>query len=225
MIQKRVLVIGLGRLGTSLVEELWDTNVDILVIDKSAIAIDAVKDKASAAFVADGSDPQVLASVGGKELDVAVVTYGEDFEATVLAVSALAQMRVPAIIARGATERQATVLRAVGATRVVLVEDEMGRRLAPEVLSPASAALMEYASSLRVFPWTASGPYVSKTLAELDLRRRYQLNVLGYWREAAPAPGKKPRLIVPGPDYRIEAGDTLLLIGMGEMVERFLGEA
>jgi trk system potassium uptake protein len=223
MKQKRVLVIGLGRLGTSLVEELWDTNVDIVVVDKSDVAVDSVKDKASAAFVADGSDPSVLASLGAKELDVAVVTYGEDFESTVLAVSSLAQLRVPTIIARAATERQGSVLTAVGATRVVLVENEMGRRLAPEVLSPASSALAEYASALRVVPWVASGPFVGKTLAELDLRRRFALNVLGYWRET-PAVGRKPRLVIPGPDYRVEKDDTLLLIGMGDDVERFLAE-
>lgn len=220
MKRKRVLVIGLGRMGVSLVEELWDTNVEILVIDKSEAAVDVVKEKASAAFVADGSDPRVLARIGAKDLDVAVVTYGEDFEASVLAVSTLAQLSIPTIIARGATERQATVLRAVGATRVVLVENEMGRRLAPEVLSPASAALTEYASSLRVVPWVASGPLVGKTLAELDLRRRHQINVLGYWREVTS--GGKPRLVLPGPDYRVEIGDTLLLIGMHDEVERFL---
>lgn len=224
MKQKRVLVIGLGRLGTSLVEELWDTNVDIVVLDKSEAAVDAVKDKTSAAFVADGSDPQVLASLGARELDVAVVTYGEDFESTVLAVSSLVQLKVPTIIARAATERQASVLTAVGATRVVLVEQEMGRRLAPEVLSPASAALLEYASSLRVVPWVASGPFVGNTLAQLDLRKRFGLNVLGYWRGGAPSGSRKQRLNIPGPDYRVEPGDTLLLIGQGEDVERFLAQ-
>ena len=103
MKNKRALVIGLGRFGTSLVDELFDTSVEIAVIDKSAAAVDALKDRVSAAFVADGSDPGVLESVGAREMDVAVVTYGEDFEATVLAVATLAQMKVPAIMARAAT--------------------------------------------------------------------------------------------------------------------------
>ena len=218
----RVLIVGLGRLGTSLVDELADTKVELVVVDKSAAAVDAVKDRASAAFVADGSDPAVLESIGASEMDVAVVTYGEDFEASVLAVASLVQAKVKRVLARGANERQASVLRAVGATRVILVEDEMGRRLAPEVLSPASSDLVEYASSFRVVPWSPTGNVVGKTLAELDLRRRHEITILGYWREGSATGGRKSRPLLPGPDYRVEAADTLLIIGLHDAVERFL---
>jgi trk system potassium uptake protein TrkA len=218
----RILVIGLGRFGSSLVSELFDTGVEIAVIDKSSTAVDALKDRVGAAYVADGSDPAVLESIGAQEMDVAVVTYGEDFEATVLAVSTLAQMKVPAILARAATERQATVLRSIGATRVVLVEDEMGRRLAPEVLSPVAAQLVDYASSFRVLPWTPTPTFIGKTLAELDMRRKHEISVLGYWRGRIPTGGKRVKPHIPGPDYRIEAGDTLLLIGLHDAIESFL---
>lgn len=224
MKQKTVLVVGLGPMGSSLVEELWHTHVEIVVIDRSATAVDAVKDKASAAFVADASDPQVLEGVGAKDLDVAIVTFGEDFEATVLTVATLAQLKVPTIIARAKSERQAAVLRAVGATRVVLVESEMGRRLAPEVLSPASSDLMELAAAFRVVPWSARGACVGRTLAEIDLPRRYEVTVLGYWRGPAAELARQRRLKAPGADYRLEEGDTLLLIGLGTAVEKFLAE-
>lgn len=221
MRKKRVLVIGLGRLGTSLVDELFDTGVEVAVIDKSAAAVDAVKDKVSAAFVADGSEPNVLESVGAREMDVAAITHGEDFETTVLAVATLAQLKVPAIFARVATERQAAVLRSVGATRVVLVESEMGRRLAPEVLSSAASELMEQAAAFRVLPWAAHGSFLGRSLADLDLPRRYEVTVLGYWR-GREAAARKQRLERPTPDYRVAAGDTLLLIGLADALERFL---
>jgi len=225
MKHKRVLVIGLGGLGRSLVEELWDTHVEIMVIDKSESAIDAVKDKAGAAFVADGSDPGVLEGVGAKDVDVAVITYAEDFESSVLVVASLAQLKVPAIFARASNDRQAAVLRAVGATRVILVEHEMGRRLAPEVLSPVSADLVEYASSFRVVPWEAKGNVLGKTVSEFN-GRYADLNVLGYWREGAAGPlsvfSRKRRPILPAPTERIVAGDTLLLIGLHDAVEKFL---
>ena len=225
MKQKTVLVLGLGPMGSSLVEELWDTNVELIVIDRNAAAVDALKDKASAAFVADASDPGVLEGAIPRELHVAVVSFGEDFEAAVLTVSTLKQLKVPTIIARAKSDRQAAVLRAVGATRVVLVESEMGRRLAPEVLSPASSDLMEQAAAFRVVPWVAQGGVVGRTLADLDLPRRYEVTVLGYWRGPAPAATtRKRRLVPPTAEYRIEEGDTLLLIGLGNAVEKFLAE-
>lgn len=223
MKQKTVLVIGLGPMGAALAEELWDTNVELVVVDKSPLAIDAVKDKASAALVADATDPEVIEGLGARDLSVAVVSFGEDFEAAVLTVSTLAQLKVPTIIARAKNERQAAVMRAVGATRVVLVESEMGRRLAPEVLSPAASDLMEQAAAFRVVPWTAQGPFVGRSLADLDLPRRYEVTVLGYWR-GQDASARKRKLDRPTPDYRVEAGDTLLLIGLASALERFLAE-
>ncbi len=222
MKKKRVLVIGLGRLGTALVDELFDTGVEIAVIDKSAAAVDALKDRVGGAFVADGSDPAVLENVGAGEMDVAVVTYGEDFETTVLAVATLAQLKVPAIVARAGNERQAAVLRSVGATRVVMVEHEMGRRLAPEILSPAAADLADYASSFRVLPWAPTPEFVGKTLLELDLRRKHEITVLGYWRGRTGHGDRKARLTLPSADYRVEATDTLLLIGLHDAIERFV---
>jgi trk system potassium uptake protein len=224
MKQKTVLVIGLGPMGSSLVEELWETNVEIVVVDRSAAAIEAVKDKASAAFVADASDPQVLEGVGARDLHVAIVTFGEDFESAVLTVATLVQLKVPTIIARAKNERQAAVLRAVGATRVVLVESEMGRRLAPEVLSPAASDLMEQAAAFRVVPWAAQGAVIGRTLAELDLPRRHEVTVLGYWRGPEVATMRKRRLDLPTPEYRIDATDTLLLIGLASAVEKFVAK-
>ncbi len=222
MKQQTVLVVGLGPMGASLVEELWDTNAEILVIDKDPAAVDAVKERASAAFVADASEPQVLEGIGARDVNVAAVTFGEDFEAAALTVSTLAQLRIPTIIARAKSDRQAAVLRAVGATRVVLVESEMGRRLAPEVLSPASSELMEEAAAFRVVPWAAAGSAVGRTLADLDLPRRYDVTVLGYWR--GPGSGRKRGVTRPTPDYRVEQGDTLLVIGLAEAIEKFLAE-
>lgn len=222
--QKTVLVVGLGPMGLALVDELWDANVELIIVDKNPTAVEAVKDKASAAFVADASDPQVLEGIGATDLQVAVISFSEDFEATVLTVTTLAQMKVPTIIARAKNERQAAVLRAVGATRTVLVESEMGRRLAPEVLSPASSDLLEQAAAFRVVAWVARGAVVGRTLAELDLPRRYEVTVLGYWRGQASVSASQRNLTPPAAHYRLEEGDTLLVTGLKNAVEKFLAQ-
>jgi trk system potassium uptake protein TrkA len=218
--QRRVLVIGLGRFGNALASELWDTGCELIVIDKDPDAIDAFKSKAGAAFVADANDPGVLESVGAKDVDVAVVTSGEDFEATVLAVSQLSQMGVKTIFARAATERQAHVLRAVGATRAIQIEDEMGHRVAVQVLNPSAVHLMDFATHFRVVPWIAVPEYVGKTLAEAKFRN-FEINVLGYFQREGRSE-QHPKLQLAAPDYRIQTGDTLLLVSEEENLERFL---
>jgi trk system potassium uptake protein TrkA len=217
--QKKVLVIGLGRFGSALANELWDTGCELLVIEKDPETLDPFKAKAAAAFVADANDPGVLESVGAKDVDVAVVTSGEDFEATVLAVSQLAQLGVKTIFARAASERQAHVLRAVGATRALQLEDEMGHRVAVQVLNPTATHLMDFAMHFRVVPWVAVRDYFGRTLAEAKFRT-FEINVLGYFKKDTQA--DRPKLLLPTPDYRIQQGDTLLLVGEEESLERFL---
>jgi trk system potassium uptake protein TrkA len=218
VLNKKVLVIGLGRFGGALAEELWDTNAELIVVDKDPEALDAHKSRASAAFVADASDPGVLENLGARDVDVAVVTSGEDFEATVLCVSQLAQLGVKTIFARAANDRQAHVLRAVGATRAIQVENEMGRRLAVQVLNPVASELMDFAMHFRVMPWVVPAAYVGKALGEL-LLRKFEINVLGYLR---PEPGVKPRMQLPSADYHVAQGDTLLLVSEEESFEHFL---
>jgi trk system potassium uptake protein TrkA len=214
---KKVLVIGVGRFGSALIDELWETGCDLIVVDKDPDAIESVKSKAGAAFVADANDPAVLENIGARDVDVAVVTAGEAFEGVVLCVSHLAELGVKVIFARAANDRQAHVLERVGATRAVQVENEMGRRLAVQVLNPVASNLLDYASHFRVLPWNATSEYVGKTLSSVNFRR-FELNVLGWFGPDSP----KPKLNFAGPEYRIEAGHTLLLVGEEEAIERFL---
>lgn len=220
MAHKRVLVVGLGRFGSALVEELWDTNADVVVVDRDPEAVDAHKSHVSAAFVADATHPGVLEKLGAREMDVAVVTSGEDFEATVLCVSQLSQMGVKTIFARAANDRQAHVLRAVGATRAVQIENEMGSRMAVQVLNPVAAELLDFAMHFRVVPWVVPPACVGKGLAEMKFRS-YEVNVLGYLRPE-PDSKTKPRMHLAAADYKLGAGDTLLLVSEEQALERFL---
>lgn len=214
---KKVLVIGVGRFGGALIEELWETGCDLVVVDRDADAIDSVKSKAAAAFVADATDPAVLENIGAADVDVAVVTAGESFEGVVLCVSELARLGVKVIFARAANDRQAHVLERVGATRAIQVENEMGRRLAVQVLNPVARHLLDFATHFRVIPWNATPAYAGKTLAEASFRG-HELNVLGWFSKDS----AKPKLNFAGADYRIGADHTLLLAGEEEAIERFL---
>lgn len=131
---QRVLVIGIGSFGTALVETLHRNGAEAIVIDENPAALEGVKALAAHAVVADGTDPRVLEAVDARSCDMAVVTFGEDFEASVLTVAALRKLGVREIAARAVNQRQQDVLLAVGATRVIQLEIEGGRRLADEIV-------------------------------------------------------------------------------------------
>ncbi len=218
---KKVLIVGLGRFGNAVATTLWSRGADVTVVDRDPALVDAIKGRAQAAFVADGTEQSVLESVGAREVDVAVVTFGESFESAALAVSTLKALGVREIIARAATRRRAEVLRAVGATRVLEVEQEMGVRVAQELLNPSAADLLELASQYRVVPWAAAGSFVGRSLKDSGLRQRYGMNVIG----VRPAGDTGTKLKPPSPDYVLAAGDICLLVAEDSDMQRFLVKA
>ncbi|MBK9262943.1 MAG: TrkA family potassium uptake protein [Polyangiaceae bacterium] len=221
---KSVLVIGLGRFGTAIVETLWKQGAEVIAVDDDADAVDAVKDKTSASFVGDATNPKVLEGIGAQYVDIAVLTFAEHFEPLVLCAASLKRLGVKEIIARAATDRQADILRTIGVDRVIQLEKEMGTRVGADITTPLAQDLLELASHYRVVPWVAHGVLVGQTLANAAIRRRYSINVLGVRSHAAGVTEGPPKLEIPSPDYVIKDGDTLLLVGENDMMQRFVHE-
>ena len=217
---RKVLVIGVGQFGAALVDTLWRGRAEVVVVDASAEAVEAVKERTSHAFVGDGTDPKVLEGLSS-DVDVAVVTFGMSFESAVLAVATLRRLGVPYIVARAETARHAEILETIGAHRVVQLEVEMGGRIARDLLSPVESDLLAFADEYRIVPWVAHGPLVGKSLSDVHLRKRWGLTVLGYRRGDGTGGGRAP-LVVATPEYVITAGDTLLIVGERREVNAFL---
>jgi trk system potassium uptake protein TrkA len=218
-------VIGVDRFGTALVEALWRGRCEVVAVDLDAENIEGVREHTSHAFVGDATNPRVLEGLDAASMDAAVVTFGTAFEATVMIVASLRRLAVRRIIARVETRRQAEILELVGATRVLQIEAEMGERLGRELLSPVATELMDLSEHYHVVPWRAHGPLVGRTLAEAQLRRRFELTVLGYRREDPADKTARGRITIATPDYRITEGDTLLLVGEDHNVAAFYKEA
>lgn len=126
---KRFLVIGLGRFGMSLAETLGGQGCQVVAVDLNMANVEAVKDKVAYAMQLDATDPLALQSIDAASCVGAVVAIGENFEATVLCVASCKEAGVTRVIARARTAMQARILVAVGATQVIELESEMGRRL------------------------------------------------------------------------------------------------
>ncbi|MBI2892412.1 MAG: TrkA family potassium uptake protein [Deltaproteobacteria bacterium] len=127
--KKRFVVVGLGTFGASLVEALHEEGCEVIAIDRQMANVEAVKDRATVAVQLDATDASALRALECGSATAAVVAMGEDFESSVLSVAALVEAGVKAIVARARTERQARILKAVGASQVVEIENEMGRRI------------------------------------------------------------------------------------------------
>jgi len=220
---KRFLVIGLGRFGRPLAEALTAAGAEVIGLDEDMSLVEAVRDRIAVAAQADSTDPQALRAVGAPEVDAAVVAIGEDFEAEVLTVAVLKELGIKEIIARSQTERERRILELVGATRTLSVEGEMARRLARSLATVSVLDSVEVAEGISLIHWTVDGRVAGKRLRDAELRARWGLDLVAVRRRRPD--GGETCTVMPEPDFTLQAGDILLLVGADARIRAFTASA
>jgi trk system potassium uptake protein TrkA len=214
---KNVLVVGLGRFGRAVAEALAQAGQEVIAVDVVMGPVEAVRDHVAVAAQIEHLTPETLRALGATELDAAVVAIGEDFAACVLSVAVLREMGVRRIVARADSPRTARILELVGATQVIEVEADMGRRVARMVLEPGVLDHVPLGDGAAVIRWTADERAAGRAVEALALRARWQINVIGI------RPAGSPALeLAPAPDHVVRAGDVLLLAGPEERLAEFV---
>ncbi|MFV0259031.1 MAG: potassium channel family protein [Acidimicrobiales bacterium] len=172
-----VLVIGLGRFGTALASTLVDMDLEVMAIDTDQLLVNQWADRLTHVRVADGTSAAALGQIGAGGFDVAVVAIGTDIEASILSVSALADIGVHNIWAKAITSEHGRILERVGAHHVVYPEAQMGQRVAHAV----SGQVLDYFildEGFVLAELNAPPDLLGKTLAEADLRRDFAVTVV-----------------------------------------------
>jgi trk system potassium uptake protein TrkA len=217
---KRFAVIGLGRFGKKLAAALATSGAEVIAIDRNKEAIDEIRDQVSLAVRLDSTDEQALSAQGVDKVDVAIVGIGQGggqgFEAAILTVVNLKQMGVPQIYARAEDLIAGEVFSKVGATEVIYPEIESAQRWAFKLIAPQIEERIDFAPGYSLAKITAPASFDGKTVMDLQLRQKYNVNLVAIKR-AERGWGKKSEkeavINVPMPDTVIYEGDTLMVAG------------
>lgn len=211
--KKQFAVLGLGSFGVSVAVTLQRLGCDVVAIDHDMERIDDIADKVTYAMQGDISDEDLLHSLGTKNFDGIVVASSENLEGSIMATLEAKEMGIPYILCKAHDERHAQVLRKIGADAVVFPEEEMGRKIAKNLMSANLADWIELSPDYSIVETAPPARWVGKTLKELDVRRTYEVNVVGI---------KRGNLveITPDPDMPLEEGMILMLIGSNEALEK-----
>lgn len=226
---KQILVTGLGRFGEALALTLEEAGVEVIAVDNNSDHVEAVKDRVTHVAQLDSTDLNALKAIGAERVDAAVVAMGEDFEASVLTTAALRELGVKQIVARANTEREARILRLAGADRVLFVEQEMGQRLGKALVGSSVLDHIALAEGYAMIQWAIDDRLAGKTLGEAKLRTRHRVNVVAIKkREVTKAEDGSEQVReqldpVPHPEYRLAAGDILVLVGKESDLEALTG--
>ena len=190
--KKSIAVLGLGKFGRSLARSLSSLGADVLAVDQNETIVKEIADFCSEAVCADLTNEESLNALGLKDMDIVVVAVGRNLEASIFAVSAAKEQGVPLVMAKSISVRMSTILRRIGADKVILPEEYAGNRTAVTLMSESVLDYFQVDDSLCMSEMKPHSEWVGKTMAELDIRKNYHANVLaekdadGKWMMADP---------------------------------------
>ena len=190
--KKSIAVLGLGKFGRSLARSLSSLGADVLAVDQNETLVKEIADFCSEAVCADLTNEESLNALGLKDMDIVVVAVGRNLEASIFAVSAAKEQGVPLVMAKSISVRMSTILRRIGADKVILPEEYAGNRTAVTLMSESVLDYFQVDDSLCMIEMKPYSEWVGRTLAELDVYRNYHANVLaekdadGKWMMADP---------------------------------------
>lgn len=214
MSKKQCVVIGLGRFGSSVAENLASLGNDVLAVDVNEDNVRHIHDKVSHAIQADIKDEDVIDTLGVTDFDVAVVAIGEDVESSCMAIIALKKQGVKYIVAKAKSQTSGRILEAVGADRVIYPERDMGIRVAHNIFSPNIIDFLEFSSEYSIVEVYTPTWAIGKTLQELHVRDKYHVNIVAIKNNG------EINADVQG-DTVIKNDDILILIGKDKHIYNF----
>jgi len=208
-----VVVIGLGRFGSSLALELVRQGTEVLAIDQRPKVVQAMAGQLTHIATADSTDIEALRQLGVPEFHRAVVAIGSDIEASILTTSLLVELEIEDIWAKAISRQHGRILERIGATHVVLPEHDMGERVAHLV----SGRMLDYIAVDEHFALAKTRPpkeLVGIPLADTGLRRKYGVTVVSVKSEGE-------EFTYATPDTVLQYGDLIIVAGAIDKVERF----
>lgn len=210
---KQYLVLGLGRFGMSIAKTLCELGQEVLAVDSDAELVNDIAPYVTQAMQLDATDEDVLATLGVNNFDAAIVSIGQNTRDSILVCVILKELGVPYLIAKANDDLHAKVLRKIGADRVIFPERDMGARVARSILTPNVLDLMILSDDYQIIEIRVPSKWVGNSIIGLNVRRHYGLNILAIHRQ-------ERFLVSPAPDMLFASGDTLLVMGKKEDIER-----
>lgn len=210
---KRVLVIGLGRFGSSLALELVRHGWEVLGMDSNPRLVQTYADALTHTVIGDATDEETLRQVGAAQFNRAVVAIGSHLEESILTTSLLVDLEVDGIWAKATSRRHGRILEQVGADHVVLPEHDMGERVA-HLLSGRMLDYKEVEQGFAVGKTRAPESMLGRTLAETRVRQKFGITVVAVKRVGSSFTYTTKETV-------LHKGDVILVAGRNEDVERF----
>lgn len=210
---KSVLLIGLGRFGKLVAAQLNQLGHEVLAVDNIEERVNESLDIVTNAQIGDSTNPEFLDSLGIENFDVCIVTICDDFQSSLETTSLLKELGAKFVVARAERDVQEKFLLRNGADEVVYPEKQAARWTAIRYTADHILDYIRIDETKAIFEVTIPENWFGLTIAELDIRKKYNINIMGIKTE-----GKLDINITP--DTVLTQDKTLLVLGEYKSIQK-----
>lgn len=205
--KRHICIIGLGFFGAGLARSL-SRYAEVLAIDNNINRVNAISEHVHRALCIDAKDYPALSAVVTNKFDEAIVSIGEELEASILCTLYMTRIGIPVIRAKASSEEHAEILHSIGATHIIFPELETAERLVQKIRNPNLLDFVPITEGYLLMDIEAPETFYNKSLESLHFRNQFGVFVIAIKKDSG-----KQFMFLPGPDYIISAGDILVIIG------------
>jgi len=214
---KSILVIGMGRFGRHLAQKLLEYDNEVMVVDKNEARLQEISEHIEDIFIGDCTNINVINSLGVRNFDMCFVTIGDNFESSLIITSLLKKVGAKHVVTKTGREIQADILKQIGADEVVFPERVLAEKLALRITKPNIVDYIELTADYVIFELGVPDNWQGKTIAQIDVRRKYQINILCIKRGETVNP-------LPSPDYEFHGTEQIVISGKVDDIEYLINK-
>ena len=203
---KTVLLIGLGRFGKHIAMKMNELHHQVMAVDKNEERVEALLPYVTNAQIGDSTNEEFLKSLGVRNFDLCIVTIGSDFQSSLETTSLLKELGAKLVVSRASRDIHAKFLLRNGADEVLYPERQLASWAAIRYTSDHITDYIEIDEDYGIFEVEVPMNWFEKSIRELDIRNRYNVNILGIKRD-----GKISMNIAP--DTQLQENNTIMVLG------------
>ena len=211
---KNILLIGLGRFGKHIAMQLNEMGHEIMAVDIYEERVNKILPFVTNAQIGDSTDASFLESLGIGNFDICFVTIGGSFQNSLETTSLLKELGARLVISRAERDVQEKFLLRNGADRVVYPEKQVAKWASIRYADDHILDYMEVDASHAIFEVEVPDEWLGRSVGELDIRRRYNINILAVKKEREVS-------VAISVDTVLEADSTLLVLGDYKAIQKF----
>jgi len=180
--KKQYAVLGLGRFGSKVARELFYRKQEVIVVDHDENKIQSIKDEVTNAFLGDIADEQALMEAGVADCDVVIIAESTNVEANIIATQICKNLWIKKVIVKAKNTIHGNILKKLNADVIVFPEQDTAIKLVNKLTSEGILDYFELGGELSIVGISAPADMLNKTLGDLELRKRFNVTVLGIKR-------------------------------------------